>query len=212
MIAQAVQPAEVFERRRKRDLGWYNNPGIDLTAKTIFPWLSDYLASGKTLYDPEFTTRYLDSMEKAFGSSLSAPYRYMTSLYMVIPPDFDPSCFAAARETFHVSGMYSSLDDFSSSGFREQYQAFPALGMVVVAKSGSLSDLQTMGILSRSQVDSLRESLKSSSTAMIGFWGGRVAPTFVIVAEKTSDVAPWIKQITGLTELKEGIQTRISGD
>jgi len=193
-VASTVEPTR-FERRKAVSLSWYNDPAIDRAAKANYDWLPGYLESGGSLFDEEFATRYLKGLEAAFGASLTAPSRYLNSLLIMIPEGFDRSLFGTAGRTFKTGMMYSSTYDSLSSEAFGTYRTHRALGSIVVVRRADIARLSDMGLLTADQESSLR------GTSMVTVWNGRLAPTFVLLAENSADAEPLIKQIAALPSL-----------
>jgi hypothetical protein len=180
--------------------GFYEDHWIDLVAKRLLPVLRDWLARGRTLFDPEFVATYLHVVHDAFPTGL--------------PPVVFLRPFACATEselakaTDHlvaVSGAPFTMCSSDADEAREIVASHTAWGTAILVTKPGLTQLADRGLLDAAMVARVRAQrfpfVLTARRAPIGV-------TFVFAATDEPEMIRLIDAFAARTEpLADGVFT-----
>ena len=204
IVGRAFYGPEKFARLLKKPLSLYYNEGIDRAGKAALPLLDRWLAEGKTLYDPTFVETYVRTLETEFGSSLTAPRRYMAGLFLFVDEPLGASLTRQVRETLSVAGMYSSVGSMSDPRSFESYAANPNLSALVIVRPESVAEIGKALTLPESSVAALQAVVARDGEAVFGFSRGPHAVGVVLVAPDSARASALLLRLRDVSARFEG--------
>lgn len=202
VVEEQLTSSERFARLLATPLSFYNNPDIDLGGKTVFGWIKPYLAKGGTLYDPEFSDRYLGSLQQAFGARLVRPAAYMTRLYSFIDSGIPGFNAASISQRLKVSSSWRIIADELSPDVLKGYRQSPALSALFVVSPKMVDSLRSTGILNASELSALKAA---PLPALFATRRNSQSVTYILVARTDQEADTLLKQLTELQSYAPGL-------
>jgi len=181
MIARALHSPPYFTAVLQKPMTLYNNEAIDRGAKAVLPWLDQWLASGRTLYDQSFAREYLARVDHEFGTSLRAPRFMLNRMVLVADSGYMGIASRLARGAFMVS---SSFDSNALSEYRNR----PHMTALVVVHPDHIDPLVANHILSKDDALRLHARTGVAGSALLTRERSKGVYTFTIVARDSAAI------------------------
>jgi hypothetical protein len=181
MIARALHPQPYFTALLQKPMTLYNNETIDRSAKAVLPWLDQWLASGRTLYDRSFATEYLARVDREFGTSLRAPRFMLNRMVLLADSSYVGVADQMARRAFMVSSSFESDKP-------AVYEARPNMPALVVVHPDRIEPLVACHILTKDEAMQLHARAGNNGSALFTRERSHGVYTFTIVARDTAAI------------------------
>jgi hypothetical protein len=188
MIARALRPSASFATLLGTPRSLYYDETIDRSAKALLPWLDEWLASRRTLYDPAFVPEYLAHLHQEFGTSLRAPRLLLNRMVLFTDSTFGGSVSRIAGHTFLVSAHFDSESP-------AEYRRRPHMPALVVVRPEHLTTLISEHILTPHDATRIKAHADSTGGALFTSERSPGVYTFTIVARDTSAVREQVERL-----------------
>jgi hypothetical protein len=202
IIARAVTPPAEFERYTAAKLSFYNNAAIDRAAKSVLPWLDEWLKNKRTINDPEFASQYISVLEKAFGADLLKPKLYLSEMFLFVDGKYGVSMRRPVRRTLETASLYvgeGSLTEENLNAYKNQ----PRLNSVFIVHADNIAELARRKIISEAQAKQIREEFNSKQAVLFG--AQRAEPftyVYIVVAKDADGAGKLIAELAGAAQFQ----------
>jgi hypothetical protein len=197
MIARAVTPPAEFEKYAASKLSFYNNDAIDRGAKAVLPWLDGWLKNKKTIDDPEFVSRYISVLEKAFGEDLLKPKLYLSEMFLFVDEKYKVSMRRSVRKTLETASFYAGEGSLSGENILDVFRSEPRLNSVFIVHPDSIALMADYKIVTQAQAKLIEAEFGSKRSVL--FSAPRAAPytyVYIVVAEDAAGVGKLIEKLS----------------
>lgn len=194
-----------WEKYSSQQQSFYNNYHIDKAAKTIMPWLEEWLKDGKTLYDPAFVEKYVSSLEAAFGSELTTPKLLLNELVLVADNKLDGKFRDVVKKEVRASSMYAGQGEWSDARTLKSFNDLPTLSSLLIVHADNISQLKEKNILGSSDFDILKQAIKKNKSGVFSFKRNVNVPVYVIVASGYDEATKLVVKLAGLKQGFNGV-------
>jgi hypothetical protein len=200
-IQRAVNRKE-FDKRMGYALGIYHDRYIDPTVKALLPPLETYLASGKTLYDPEFLEMYLRVVSSTFpkGPAPVLTLRPMVSAY--------ESSFEEVEQQFYdlVGGNWIESESTLGAEGRALIAKHPTWGAALVVFSAHVDQLQGVEkSIDAHVMTTLHKEVATHKPFVLTIPRVKASPLFVFVAETAESMHALMERFVALDAVSPGV-------
>lgn len=204
LINKLTMKKERWEKYSAKEQSFYNNYHIDKAAKTILPWMEEWVNEGRTLYDPRFVSDYVSSLEKSFGGELTAPRLMLNELVLIADNKYGGKFKDAVRKSVRASSMYNSEGEWSDERLLKTYNENRNLSVLVIVHPSNLGQLKDKGILSNSDFDQLKSQYKKNEQVIYSFKRTSSVQGYVIAAPSYEMALGLIEKIGSLKQGFDG--------
>ncbi len=200
MINKLNMDKKRWEKYFSRKLSFYNNYHIDKAAKTIMPWLEDWLKEGKTLYEPTFVEKYVTSLESVFGNELATPKLLLNEMILVADNKFEGKFRDTVKKEFRTSSMYSGQGEWSDVRTLKSFNELPTLSSLLIVHSDNINQLKEKNVIGSDDYDLLKQKIKINKSGVFSFKRNKNVPIFVIVASGYDEAVKFVGKLAGIKE------------
>lgn len=204
LINKLTMKKERWEKYLAKQQSFYNNYHIDKAAKTILPWMEEWVNQGRTLKDSQFVSNYVSSLEKSFGAELKAPRLMLNELALIADNKYNGKFSDAVRKSIRASSMYNSEGEWSDDRLLRYYKENKNLSVLIVIHPSNLSQLKEKGILSGSDFDQFKSQYKKNEQVIYSFMRGPSVPGYIVVAADYDGALGLIEKIGSLKQGFDG--------
>jgi hypothetical protein len=204
IIARGVTPPAEFEKYAATRLSFYNNEAIDRGAKAVLPWLGDWLKNKKTINDPEFVSRYVSVLEKAFGEDLLKPKLYLSEMFLFVDEKYKVSMRRAVRKTLETASFYASEGSLSDANILDAFRSQPRLNSVFIIHPDNIGQLSNYKIISEAQAKQIQAEFDAKRAVL--FAARRGAPftyIYIVVAADAESAGKLIEKLARAKQFQE---------
>jgi hypothetical protein len=196
MIARSVTPPAEFEKYAATGLSFYNNDAIDRGAKAVLPFLDGWLKNKKTINDPEFVSRYISVLEKAFGEDLLKPKLYLSEMFLFVDKKYNVSLRRGVRKTLETASFYAAEGALTDENILDSFTSEPRLNSVFIIHPDNIKQLADHRIISEAQAKRIQAEFDSKQAVL--FSAPRAAPftyVYVVVAKDAASAGKLIEKL-----------------
>lgn len=207
IINKTTMNKKRWEKYSTKPLSFYNNYHIDTTAKSVLPWLEQWLQDGKTLYTKGFYEKYMLTLEDSLGNELSSPKLLLNKLVLVADNKFDGKFRDVVGRIFKTSTMYAGQGEWSDERTLEDYFNNPKLAALIIIHLSNVNQLKDRKVLSGKDYDQLKKAVKKDENIIFSFKRNLNTQAYVIVATKYEDALVLLNK---LASLKQGFNGQLA--
>jgi hypothetical protein len=196
IIARHVTPPADFEKYAATKLSFYNNDAIDRGAKAVLPWLDNWLKNKKTINDPEFVSRYVSVLEKAFGEDLLKPKLYLSEMFLFVDKKYNVSMRRSVRKTLETASFYASEGSLDEPEILDTFTSEPRLNSVFIVHPDNIKQLSDYRIISEAQAKQIQAEFEAKQAVL--FSARRAEPftyIYIAVAKDAESVGKLIEKL-----------------
>ena len=190
-----------WDKYSSQQQSFYNNFFIDKAAKTILPWLEEWLNEEKTLYDPKFVDTYFSSLNLAFGNELATPKLLLNELVLVADNKLDGKFREIVKKELSTSSMYSGQGEWSDKRTLNSFNELPTMSSLLIVHTDNIAQLYEKNILKADDFELLQQEVRKNKGGVFSFTRNVNVPIFIIVSSTYDDAT---KLVIKLAELKQG--------
>lgn len=204
IINKLIMNKERWEKYSSKEQSFYNNYHIDKAAKSILPWIEEWVSEARTLYDSEFVTKYVSSLEKSFGSELSAPKLSLNQLVLLADSAYNGKFKDTVRQAFRASSMYTSEGEWTDERFLQAYIDNSDLSVLLIVHPKNINQLKDKKILNSENLAQLKLHLKNDNQVIYSFKRSTSASGYIIVAQNYEKALEAVEKIATMKQGFEG--------
>lgn len=206
-IARAVLGDEKFARLLAKEGSFYSNPSVDRAGKALLPLLDEWLAAGRTLFDPEFVPRYLAALKTAFGPSLTAPRLYLAEMALVVDESLGENLRRSVRRPLRVASMYASTGELSDPQTLAEFRKYPSLNALFLVHPSHLGELAQEKVLPEAETKRIAERVARDGAAIYAFERAPNVYGFVLAGGDETRVQALVETLAKMEESFLGFAT-----
>lgn len=201
VIERAVMEPDKFEKYRIREGAFYNNPNIDRAGKALLPLLDEWLAEGRTLFDPQFVDAYLRMLESAFGDSLTSPQLLLNEMYLMVDARVGTGLTRPVIRALRSTSAYSEAAAWSEPDILVDYMKNPRLNAVFVIHPENVMELANRGILPIGEVKAITQRAAREGKAIYASERAPGTYIFVLVAKDVEAAKALAEELAGVKKI-----------
>lgn len=204
MIARLYMKNERWQKYLAEEQSFYNDFFVDRAAKTVLPWLGEWLEAGKSLYDERFVKTYVSSLEAAMGEKLTAPKMLLKEMVLVVDARYGGKFRDHVRRSFSASSMYTSEGHWQDEQMLRVYTENADLNALIVVHPDNFQRLNEGKILSEESVSQLKSAFKESKRAVYSFKSTPSRTVYVVAAPAYDEALKLIEKLASLERSFDG--------
>lgn len=207
MINRLLMTPKRWEKYSAAKNSFYNDEFIDMGAKALLPWLTEWIESSKTLYHPDFVPLYVSQIEKALGEQLLTPRTLLTEMIFVGDKRYE-NPFAS-----HVRNLIRSKSTWISEGSLEDPRSFESYNeeknrsALLIIHPENIKELEKKAGFSASDIKLAREALLRQKNILFGFKRGGNAVGYLVSAESYQEALKLVEILANSKKHFEGLYT-----
>ena len=197
IIAHTLTPPAEFEKYAATKLSFYNNDAIDRAAKAVLPWLDGWLKNKKTINDPEFISRYISVLEKAFGEDLLKPKLYLSEMFLFVDKKYNVSMRRSVRKILETASLYASEGSLTDANILDYFSSEPRLNSLFIVHPDNIGQLSNYKIISQMQAKQIQEEFDSKQAVLFGAERAPFTYVYIVVAKDAESAGKLIEKLAG---------------
>lgn len=180
MISKIFMSETKWKQYFEHKNSFYNNHYIDTAAKSILPWMEEWIEQGKTLYDPKFITKYMEILEKSLGKELEAPRILLSDMIFIGDETF---AYAFENDLYrHLFMTDTSWGNWKEPSVLEKLKKRPDVTALIVVHPSNFKKLLDNNIAQQRDIETIKTSLQKEKAILYGLKRSPSAMTYIIAA------------------------------
>lgn len=202
IVSEKIESPEKFKTYLTKEKSFYNDAAIDLVAKAMMPILKKALEQKTTLYSPDFTATYLNTVQETLKEKAFAPHLALRTSATIYEKEFK-----SEYNTFFKDirmGSSWSTSDFDSRHSRQRLDNSAHLSGLIIIKPESLEFLTSLkGLIDEDSIKKIKEQAKQNSSFTTAIPRTKNSWIFVVIAKTNDQASTQLKKLATAKSISE---------
>lgn len=189
----------------KQDLSFYYEPLIDRNAKAIYPWMSEWVLSNKTLFNGKFFKKYIASVEQEFKNDLSRPITYLRKITFFedqkINENLNEFIFSKAWPSF----LERIESNWKSKEIQNKIEDVNYMSRVFFIHTSNFDEFIKLNIISEENIKEIKKELKENKELVFSIQKSSVTIDFIIIASNSKQMKNLFTKLVSQEKVFQGI-------